>query len=52
MRRGRLEYIGYTLFANVLDYSVGVLPVTRADRLVDVYPEGFEALSEADEGVR
>lgn len=49
---GKLKYFGYTPFANVLDYSVGVIPVTVADKNVDVYPAEFSPLSEADSEVR
>ena len=46
---GKLKYAGYTPFADVLDYSVGVIPVTTADKTVDIYPPGdSEALSELD----
>lgn len=50
--RGKLKYFGYTPFANVLDYSVGVIPVTVADRNVDVYPHEFRPLSEQDSEVQ
>jgi amidase len=50
---GKLKYFGYTLFGNVLDYSVGVIPVTTADKTVDVYPSGeYKALSDMDATVR
>jgi Asp-tRNA(Asn)/Glu-tRNA(Gln) amidotransferase A subunit family amidase len=33
---------GYTFLFNLLDYSSGVLPVTKVDRLKDQLPEGFD----------
>ena len=47
---GKLRYSGYTTAFNLLDYSVCVVPVTRADKGIDRYGSGmFEALSEQDQ---
>lgn len=47
---GQLRYAGYTTAINLLDYSVCVVPVTRADGRVDRYGDGggFEAWNEQD----
>lgn len=50
---GKLKYAGYTPYGNVLDYSVGVIPVTTADKSTDVYPPGeYKPLSDMDATVR
>ncbi|KAJ4322436.1 hypothetical protein N0V94_002424 [Neodidymelliopsis sp. IMI 364377] len=49
---GKLKYAGYTPYGNVLDYSVGVIPVTKANKDVDKYPTDFTPFSEIDEEVR
>lgn len=49
---GKLKYFGYTPFANVLDYSVGVIPITFADKEVDIYSSDFKPLSTFDSEVR
>ncbi|KAF2749743.1 general amidase [Sporormia fimetaria CBS 119925] len=41
-------YTGYTEVVNLLDYSACVVPVTRADKEVDVLDEGFQPLNEMD----
>ena len=40
---------GYTGWVNVLDYSAAVLPVTIADKSVDVVDEGYQAIGDNDE---
>lgn len=42
---------GYSIWVNLLDYSAAVLPVTVADKNVDVVNEGYEPLNETDEKV-
>lgn len=50
---GKLKYAGYTPFADALDYSVGVLLVTIADKAIDVCPSGeHKPLSDLDATVR
>lgn len=49
---GKLNYAGYTPFANILDYSVGVIPVTTVDKGVDIYPNDFTPLSDLDDTVK
>ncbi|KAK2743324.1 Acetamidase [Onygenales sp. PD_40] len=41
-------YVNYTSFVNVLDYSSIVIPVTLADKTVDVKEPDFSPLSEED----
>ncbi|KAL9065440.1 MAG: hypothetical protein Q9157_007476 [Trypethelium eluteriae] len=45
---GKMKYVGYTAAYNLLDYSVCVIPVTKAEKDVDRYEDGFEALGEQD----
>lgn len=41
--------LDYTIWVNLLDYSAAVIPVTRADRDLDMYPAGeYTPLSEQD----
>jgi amidase len=47
---GKLRY-GYTFYGNILDYSVGVIPVTTVDKSVDVRIQGYDALNERDKMV-
>lgn len=42
---------GYTIWVNLLDYSAAVLPVTLADKNVDVVDKGYKPLSPQDEKV-
>lgn len=42
---------GMSVWANVLDYSASVFPVTTVDKNVDVSPPGYESLSEIDKKV-
>lgn len=43
------NYVGYTSPFNALDYSVGVLPVTRADKCLDSVEDEFVSYNEIDE---
>ncbi|KAG4428877.1 hypothetical protein IFR05_015638 [Cadophora sp. M221] len=45
------KYYGYSIWVNLLDYSASVLPVTLADKKVDVVDEGYKALNDMDEKV-
>ncbi|KAL9091463.1 MAG: hypothetical protein Q9165_004849 [Trypethelium subeluteriae] len=45
---GKMRYVGYTAAYNLLDYSVCVIPVTKAEKDVDKYEDGYEALGEQD----
>lgn len=40
--RESVSSCGYTFLFNLLDYTSGVLPVTKVDRAKDQLPEGFE----------
>jgi hypothetical protein len=42
------DMLGYTCVFNVLDYSVSVIPVTRAKKDIDVYPFGYSPLNRMD----
>ncbi|KAK6581305.1 hypothetical protein PZA11_005996 [Diplocarpon coronariae] len=42
---------GYSVWVNLLDYSAAVLPVTLADKSVDVVDEGYKPLNGTDEKV-
>lgn len=45
---GELEYLKYTCFVNVLDYTSVVVPFAAVDKRVDERVEGFEGLGEVD----
>lgn len=38
----------YTESINIMDYSAAVIPVTRADKSVDVFDYGYQPLNEVD----
>jgi amidase len=42
---------GLSTWVNMLDYTAAVLPVTLADKNVDVFDEGYKPLNEQDEKV-
>lgn len=46
---GRYLYTGYTEVVNLLDYSAAVLPVTLADKHVDVVDTHYVPMNELDE---
>ncbi|KAM5350724.1 hypothetical protein ACJ41O_007229 [Fusarium nematophilum] len=50
-RPGKYDYTGYTIFANVLDYSCAVIPVTACDREVDLLDANYVPFSDLDERV-
>ena len=39
---------GYTLWANLLDYTASVIPVTTVDKNIDVWDKSFQPVSEMD----
>lgn len=39
--RDAVSSCGYTFLFNLLDYTAGVMPVTKVDRELDGLPEGF-----------
>ena len=43
--------LGYTMIVNLLDYTASSIPVTTADKSVDVVDPGFKPLNELDEKV-
>lgn len=47
-RPGLYTYLGYSVFANVLDYTSVVLPITMVDKAVDQVDAGFKGLNELD----
>jgi amidase len=46
---GRQLYIGYTEIVNLLDYSAAVIPVTNADKKVDLADPNHVPLNDLDE---
>lgn len=42
---------GLSAWVNLLDYSTGVLPVTLADKNIDVVDAGYIPMNAADEKV-
>lgn len=45
-------HVGYTSFLNLLDYTVVAIPVTYADKRIDVLETGVEPLSQTDQEVQ
>ncbi|OAQ96063.1 hypothetical protein LLEC1_03506 [Akanthomyces lecanii] len=45
---GRYLYTGYTEAINLLDYTAAVIPVTTADKSVDLVGQGFVPLNDLD----
>ncbi|KAH8800616.1 amidase signature domain-containing protein [Xylogone sp. PMI_703] len=50
-RPGRYDYYGYSTITNLLDYTTAVIPVTLADKTVDLRDETYRPLSEEDRKV-
>lgn len=48
-QNGAFRYVGYTSVYNALDYSAGVVPVTRADKDIDVKELDYEPRNSVDE---
>jgi hypothetical protein len=42
---------GYTTIVNLLDYTASTIPVTTADKSIDIVDPGFKPLSKLDERV-
>ncbi|OJD17194.1 hypothetical protein AJ78_02687 [Emergomyces pasteurianus Ep9510] len=50
-RRSKTRYFNYTSFVNVLDYSSIVIPVTIADKTVDIVDAGYTPLNDLDKAI-
>ncbi|RFU26570.1 hypothetical protein B7463_g9772, partial [Scytalidium lignicola] len=50
-RPGRYDYYGYSTTTNLLDYTTAVIPVTLADKKVDLRDETYKPLNEEDRKV-
>ena len=48
----KYRHVGYTSFLNVLDYTTVVIPVTHADKTVDLPYTGDDFLSDMDRTVQ
>lgn len=48
-RPERYLYYGYSAIINGLDYTAVTIPVTLADKSIDVADKSFKALSDADQ---
>lgn len=48
IRHNQFKYYGYATAINVLDFTSVVVPVTFADKSVDVMPSGFTPLTDMD----
>ncbi|SPO07361.1 probable Acetamidase [Cephalotrichum gorgonifer] len=51
IRHNQFRYYGYATAINVLDFTSVVVPVTFADKAVDVRPDGFTPLTKIDAAV-
>lgn len=49
---GKFRYVGYTAVFNALDFTAGTVPVTRADKAIDVKDPGYVPKSERDKMVQ
>ncbi|KAI4088881.1 MAG: hypothetical protein LQ344_005767 [Seirophora lacunosa] len=45
---GKFYHTAYTESINLMDYSAAVIPVTRADKSVDVFDHAYQPLNEVD----
>ncbi|KAL9036399.1 MAG: hypothetical protein Q9214_006152 [Letrouitia sp. 1 TL-2023] len=45
---GKFYHTAYTECINLLDYTVVVIPVTKADKSLDKAPENYEPLNDID----
>ena len=45
---GKKTVIAYTECINLMDYSVAVIPVTEADKLIDLFDNDYQALNVDD----
>lgn len=49
---GKFRYVGYTAVFNALDFTAGTVPVTRADKAIDVKDPSYVPKSERDKVVQ
>ncbi|KAI9818939.1 MAG: Acetamidase [Pycnora praestabilis] len=47
----KYSYYGYSTFVNVLDYTSCVIPVTTADKAIDIVDEGYKPINEQDQKI-
>jgi len=47
-RPDTFTHVGYSMFVNILDYTAVVVPVTTADKSVDVWPKDAKPLDDTD----
>jgi len=40
--------VAYTESINLMDYSAAVIPVTKADKLIDTFDDDYEPLNDVD----
>ncbi|KAL8962306.1 MAG: hypothetical protein Q9193_001273 [Seirophora villosa] len=45
---GKFYHTAYTESINLMDYSAAVIPVTRADKSIDVFDHAYQPLNEVD----
>lgn len=50
-RPSTYKYYGYSSIINVLDYTSCVIPVTKADKSIDVVDKNFTPMSDMDRDV-
>ena len=50
-RPEQFKYYGYTIIANVLDYTACTVPVTYSNQHTDTLSGDFKPLSELDRGI-
>jgi amidase len=50
-RPGRYDYYGYSMIVNVLDYTATTIPITVAEKEIDVVDDTFKPLNEIDQKV-
>lgn len=52
IRHNQFRYYGYASVINLLDFTSVVVPVTFADKRVDIRKDGFRSLGKLDEAVQ
>ena len=50
-RPGTYSYYGYSTFANLLDYTACIVPVTLVDKTVDKYDSQYKPISDLDKQI-
>ena len=50
-RPGTYKYLGYSTIVNVLDYTSCVIPVTIANKSLDLVDKNFKPINDLDKGV-